>query len=134
MYGRDLNRRRGKPHPRRRLRQPGLFRRKALMEVCGAVIDGVNQDNSKNIDGQLDLFGAAPDTDAPAVPMLRHLPDVEEFTPREKMIMEKETTGLYLSGHPMDDYREAVRENRRRAHRGHKGRLFPGGRPHPLCG
>ena len=27
----------------------------------------------------------------------------------EKMAMEKETTGLYLSGHPMDSYRDAVR-------------------------
>ena len=32
------------------------------------------------------------------------LPDVEEFPLRELMIMEKEVTGLYLSGHPMDEY------------------------------
>ena len=109
MYGRDLNRRAVENLIKSGAFDSLGFRRKALMEVCGAVIDGVNQDNSKNIDGQLDLFGLAPDTDAPAVPKLRHLPDVEEYTPREKMIMEKETTGLYLSGHPMDDYREAVR-------------------------
>ena len=37
------------------------------------------------------------------------LPDIDEYTPEERMLMEKETTGLYLSGHPMDQYREAVR-------------------------
>ena len=33
------------------------------------------------------------------------LPDIPEFPRRELMAMEKETTGLYLSGHPMDEYR-----------------------------
>ena len=36
------------------------------------------------------------------------LPDIDEYTPEERMLMEKETTGLYLSGHPMDQYRDAV--------------------------
>ena len=36
------------------------------------------------------------------------LPDIDEFTPQELMLMEKATTGLYLSGHPMDQYRDAV--------------------------
>lgn len=44
----------------------------------------------------------------PAVPELV-LPNIAEFTPQELMAMEKETTGLYLSGHPMDAYRELVR-------------------------
>lgn len=33
------------------------------------------------------------------------LPDIPEFTAVERMNMEKDTTGLYLSGHPMEDYR-----------------------------
>ncbi len=33
------------------------------------------------------------------------LPDIPEFTAVERMSMEKDTTGLYLSGHPMEDYR-----------------------------
>ena len=37
------------------------------------------------------------------------VPDVEEFDRRELMAMEKEMTGLYLSGHPMDEYRDAAR-------------------------
>ena len=38
------------------------------------------------------------------------LPDIPEYTPEELMPMEKATTGLYLSGHPMDHYRDAVRK------------------------
>ena len=37
------------------------------------------------------------------------LPDIAEYSPEQLMLMEKETTGLYLSGHPMDQYRDAVR-------------------------
>jgi len=37
------------------------------------------------------------------------MPNVEEFTRAELMSMEREMTGLYLSGHPMDDYRDMVR-------------------------
>ena len=48
------------------------------------------------------LFALLGDEDpAPEIP----IPKLPEFTPSEKMNMEKETTGLYLSGHPMDDYR-----------------------------
>jgi DNA polymerase-3 subunit alpha len=38
------------------------------------------------------------------------LPNIPEFTAQERMTMEKETTGLYLSGHPMDAYRTRLRE------------------------
>ena len=39
------------------------------------------------------------------------LPDIPEFTATERMHMEKETTGLYLSGHPMVGYRAAARSS-----------------------
>ena len=37
------------------------------------------------------------------------LPDIPEYAPGELMKMEKEVTGLYLSGHPMDEYRAQVK-------------------------
>jgi len=37
------------------------------------------------------------------------LPDLPEYTKSELTRMEREVTGLYLSGHPMDDYRDAVK-------------------------
>ncbi len=84
------------------------FKRRALMEICGPVLDSVAQSARDNISGQMDLFGDfAAEGEKP--PTVIPIPEVEEFTPMEKMAMEKETTGLYLSGHPMDAYREAVR-------------------------
>lgn len=53
---------------------------------------------------------AAASSGAPASVKEIPLPDIPEYTPEELMTMEKATTGLYLSGHPMDHYREIVRK------------------------
>lgn len=37
------------------------------------------------------------------------VPDIPEMSVQEKMNLEKQTTGLYLSGHPMDEYRPLLR-------------------------
>ena len=106
MAGKDLNRRAIDS-----LIRSGAFdsmgcKRRALMQIAGPVIDSVNRAQKENIDGQFDLFGdGAEREEIASIPM----PDVEEYTAREKMAMEKEATGLYLSGHPMDEYREIVR-------------------------
>lgn len=71
--------------------------------MAGAVADAHKQ----SLEGQFDLFGGG-GTDTVTVPEIP-LPDLPEYTQREKMLMEKEVTGLYLSGHPMDEYREAAR-------------------------
>ena len=109
MYGKELNRR-----PVESLIRAGAFdslgyKRKALLQVLDKVLDGVNTAGRKNVAGQMDLFSMGDDDDTPAEPSLE-LPDVEEFTAAEKMAMEKETTGLYLTGHPMDGYRDTVKK------------------------
>ena len=77
-------------------------RRSQLIEVYEQVVDTIGRDRRKNLDGQFDLFGGGGDT--ASVPDVV-LPNIPEFSPAELMAMEKETTGLYLSGHPMDQYR-----------------------------
>ena len=104
MYGKELNRR-----PVESLIRAGAFdslgyKRRALLQVVDKVLDGVSSEGRKNIAGQMDLFSLDED-EAPAA---LELPDVEEFSPMELMTMEKETTGLYLSGHPMDAYRASA--------------------------
>ena len=108
MSGKELNRR-----AIENLIKAGAFdsmgyKRRALLEVAGSVLDSIAQSVRDNISGQLDLFGDFDDAGEKA-PAIIPIPDVQEFSPMEKMAMEKETTGLYLSGHPMDAYREAVR-------------------------
>ena len=102
LYGRDLNRRAVESLIRAGAFDSLGFKRRALLQVYDRIIDGVSADGRKNVAGQLDLFSMDTEEEATEVT----LPDVEEFTPQELMAMEKEVTGLYLSGHPMDAYRQ----------------------------
>ena len=80
-------------------------RRAQMLEVFEAWMDEIANDRRVNIEGQLSLFGEAghkQDT----------FPPVEEFTRAELLAMEREMIGLYLSGHPLDEYREAVEQQR----------------------
>ena len=80
--------------------------RRQLMAVYEDLLSGITAQNRQNIAGQVSLFdddgalGAENDAD--------ELPNLPEFDKRELLNMEKETIGLYLSGHPLDDYREKI--------------------------
>ena len=61
----------------------------------------------------MDLFSFLGD-DEPSAPSVSSgivIPAVEEFPRRELMAREKDVTGLYLSGHPMDEYRDVIRRS-----------------------
>ena len=83
------------------------YRRSQLLKVFEQVVDSIARDRRQNLEGQFDLFGGG--GDLPSVPDMV-LPDIPEFSRGELMSMEKEITGLYLSGHPMDEYREQSRK------------------------
>ena len=82
-------------------------KRSQLLYVMNTVVDAIGDSRKKNVEGQFDLFGGmnAGEEAANQVPM----PNLPEFAPAELMSMEREMTGLYLSGHPMDEYRDIVR-------------------------
>ena len=109
MSGKDMNKRTVENLIRAGAFDSMGYKRKALLQVAGAVIDSINQAERDNISGQMDLFGDFGGQEH-AQPSRIAIPQVEEFSAREKMTMEKEVTGLYLTGHPMDEYRDAVRK------------------------
>ena len=77
-------------------------KRSQLMQVFELVMDTVAENNRRNLAGQMGLFELEPSQAAGTqIP----LPDIAEISLQDKMLLEKETTGLYLSGHPMDAYR-----------------------------
>ncbi|MCR1905534.1 DNA polymerase III subunit alpha [Intestinimonas butyriciproducens] len=84
------------------------YKRSQLMEVYGQVLDGIAQQRRKNLEGQFDLFGGGGEDESSGIPELV-LPNLPEYSRSQLMTMERETTGLYLTGHPMDEYREAAR-------------------------
>ena len=108
MYGGDINRR-----ALESLIKCGCFdglgaNRKQLMMVCQTIIDNVVDHNRRNVEGQIDLFGMSGNEDDQTFGSIK-MPDLPEYSKGELTRMEREVTGLYLSGHPMDDYRDAVK-------------------------
>lgn len=80
--------------------------RSQLLDAYEQFLDNLARNRRKNLEGQFDLFSAGSTQAEPVELVLRDLP---EFSPQERMAMEKEITGLYLSGHPMDAHRETAR-------------------------
>ena len=110
MYGKELNRRAIESLIRSGAFDSMGYKRSQLMQVAQTVIDSVSSDGRKNISGQMNLFSMDGEEEfAESADFQLELPDIPEYTPRELMAMEKETTGMYLTGHPMDEYRTAVR-------------------------
>ena len=82
----------------------GVFRSQ-LMAAYEPFLDSLARNRRKNLEGQFDLFSLGQDQPEPVELVLPNLP---EYPPQERMAMEKDVTGLYLSGHPMDAYRETI--------------------------
>ena len=80
--------------------------RSELLAVYESMMDSLAISRKKNLEGQLGLFGMLEDDDpSTSIP----IPKLPEISAADRMAMEKETTGLYLSGHPMDDYRALLK-------------------------
>ncbi|MBQ7465888.1 MAG: DNA polymerase III subunit alpha, partial [Oscillospiraceae bacterium] len=82
-------------------------RRSQLMEVYQRVLDAVASQRKSNVDGQMDFFGMAAGSRGGG--SMIPLPDIPEFTADQLVFMEKETTGLFISGHPMVNYRHKAK-------------------------
>ena len=80
--------------------------RSELLAVYDTMMDSVAQSRKKNLDGQMGLFAMLEEDDRAAqIP----IPKLQEMSRADLMAMEKETTGIYITGHPMDDYRKFLR-------------------------
>lgn len=98
MYARDLNRR-----ALESLIKSGAFdcfphNRMEMIRSYERIVDQVDADIRRNIAGQMDLFGNGTVEKTSAA-----VPKMEDYPLRERLAMEKEVTGLFLSGHPLDD-------------------------------
>ncbi len=80
--------------------------RHQMMMVYGSIIDNINEEKKSNIAGQMSLFDLFEEHHE-AVAM----PKVQEYPKDELLAYEKEVLGVYVSGHPMDDYETIWRKN-----------------------
>ena len=84
----------------------GLYRSQMLY-IYEAVIDSVADSRRRNVEGQMGLFDLGGETEE--APTTIPVPKLSELSRQDRMAMEKDVTGLYLSGHPMDDYRPMLK-------------------------
>lgn len=82
------------------------YRRSQLTLVAASFLSDMSKQAKKNNVDQLDLFHIA---DESAKDSLLELPDAPEYSKEEILKLEKETIGTYLSGHPMELYRDLTR-------------------------
>ena len=84
----------------------GLYRSQ-LLYIYEAVIDSVADSRRRNVEGQMGLFdlGGEQEETPGSIP----IPKLAELSEQDRMAMEKDVTGLYLSGHPMDSYRSMLK-------------------------
>ncbi len=80
----------------------GANRRQMLMSVP-VMLDSIAEEKRISIEGQMNLFG-----EEDAFHNEPELPNAVEFSRRELLDMERETAGIYLSGHPMSEYDEII--------------------------
>ena len=104
MHGRDLNRR-----AMESLIKCGAFdrmnpNRRQLLAGYEAISSSLDAVKQKNLDGQLGFF----DTMAGTAREEYVFPDVEDFPFMERLNLEKEVTGMYLSGHPLGEYADLI--------------------------
>ncbi|MBR1821125.1 MAG: DNA polymerase III subunit alpha [Clostridia bacterium] len=79
--------------------------RSQKLHVFEKAMDGVSRRQKSMVTGQISLFGMADSAvEAPPPPM----PDMPPFDKNQLLQMEKETTGVYISGHPLDAYADQL--------------------------
>ncbi len=107
MYGGDVNKR-----ALENLIRAGAFDslgayRSQLLHISDKLLDSIADSRRQNVDGQLDFFGMS--ASSARQPVTIRLPEMPEFALEERLRQEREVTGMYLSGHPMNAYRAAAK-------------------------
>ena len=78
--------------------------RRQMMQALPEIIEDIDSEKHRNVEGQIGLFDLGGQSrsreEGPA------MPDIPDFPAKERLRREKETIGVYVTGHPMDDYRD----------------------------
>ena len=83
--------------------------RRQKMLIYAQILDEVNREKKDSIAGQMSLFDFVDDDLKEAFEI--QLPKVKEYEKEERLAMEKEVLGIYVSGHPLEDYQELLQKN-----------------------
>ena len=86
---------------------PGNRRQKMMVYV--QILDAVNQEKKTAMTGQMSLFDLVSEEEKEAYEI--RMPNVEEYPKEAKLAFEKEVLGVYISGHPLEEYEQRWRNN-----------------------
>jgi DNA polymerase-3 subunit alpha len=81
------------------------FKRAQLLNVYDRIMDSIISDRKKTIEGQISLFSLGNDSDNKRQD---DFPDIKEFDKKYLLAMEKDMLGLYISGHPLDEFQDEL--------------------------
>ncbi len=83
--------------------------RRQMMMIYVQLIDQVNQEKKSAMTGQMSLMDLLGEEEKKAFDI--RYPDVAEYEKEEKLSFEKEVLGIYVSGHPLEDYQNLMDTN-----------------------
>ncbi|MHB9946777.1 DNA polymerase III subunit alpha [Clostridium botulinum] len=81
--------------------------RSKMLAVFEKIMDGIQKQKRNNIEGQVNLFMDIMDNKESSIDI--KYPNIKEFDKKYILQMEKEMTGLYFSGHPLEEYEETLK-------------------------
>lgn len=99
-YGRELNKRTLESLIKCGALDSFSVNRRQMLSGYESILSSIDAEKKANVSGQMSLFGGFEEEHNEE----DNLPHLTEYSLRELLNMEKETTGLYLSGHPMNEY------------------------------
>ncbi len=82
--------------------------RKQSMMVYAEIMEGITREKKNTMIGQMTLFDFAPEEKSN---FDIKMPEVGEYSKEEYLAFEKEVLGIYVSGHPLEEYEEKLRKN-----------------------
>lgn len=83
--------------------------RKQFMAIYLQILEHVNQEKKYAMTGQMTLFDLVDDEQKSEFEI--KMPNVGEYSKENKLAFEKEVLGIYISGHPLEEYEEKWRRN-----------------------
>lgn len=83
--------------------------RKQFMSIYIRILDRIQNNKKNNMAGQMSLFELVSDEEKENFDI--KMPDIGEYPKEMKLAFEKEVLGIYVSGHPLEEYEAIWRKN-----------------------
>lgn len=83
--------------------------RNQKLQIVSQVLSNKSKNQKNVISGQMSLFDFATEEDKKSFQV--QMPEVQELSREQILLFEKETLGIYISGHPLEDYADKMEKN-----------------------